>query len=235
MQIVCGSEYCAALTDSGHIYAWGDNVMGSCARPQTQSKVLKPTRVSLNSDDSFPVRLFTSGRSLSVFASTSSGSLFAWGCNDQGQLGVGHDRHVWHPVLVNGVVGMPGMYVSDIATSRFHTHALLENGHVYSFGANLNGELGLGNRSSSVSDPRQIEDFTSPVVSVAAGLHHSAVCTADGDLFTFGSNDRGQLGHGSKFPNGVLVPSRVGGGVSELGAVRVYSVRCGSAHPCGLR
>ena len=193
----------------------------------------KPTRVSFTLSDPgssfFPMRLFTSGTSGSVFASMSSGHLFAWGCNDQGQLGVGFTRHVWHPIPVNGVVGRPGVYVSNVATSRYHTLVLTEDGRVFSFGANLNGELGIGSRSPSVSDPKLIEDFSHPCVSVAVGLHHSAVCTSNGDLFTFGSNERGQLGQGTKFPTGILVPSRVGGGASELGALRVYPVKCGTA------
>lgn len=41
---------------------------------------------------------------------------------------------------------------------------------------------------------------TSPIIQIACGLHHTVVLSSDGDVFTFGSNQYGQLGTGDLLP-----------------------------------
>lgn len=41
---------------------------------------------------------------------------------------------------------------------------------------------------------------SSPVIQIACGLHHTVVLTKNGDVFTFGSNQYGQLGTGDLLP-----------------------------------
>lgn len=41
---------------------------------------------------------------------------------------------------------------------------------------------------------------SSPVIQIVCGLHHTCVLTQSGEVFTFGSNQYGQLGTGDLFP-----------------------------------
>jgi len=86
--------------------------------------------------------------------------------------------------------------VHSVACGEQHTLALTATGAVYSFGGGRRGALGHG-ATSDVLSPRRIDGLASVrAASVAAGAFHSLVVSRDGDLFTFGSDEHGQLGRG---------------------------------------
>jgi len=61
------------------------------------------------------------------------------------------------------------------------------------FGNGQHGRLGHGTQASELV-PRAVAGLAG-VVSVACGGAHTACVTADGGLWSWGMNDRGQLGH----------------------------------------
>ena len=66
---------------------------------------------------------------------------------------------------------------------------------VYSVGRNDNGQLGQEHTSHEVT-PKIIRSLTNrQVVQTACGLHHSVFVTMNGEVFSCGYNDNGQLGH----------------------------------------
>lgn len=78
---------------------------------------------------------------------------------------------------------------------------------VYAWGGNEAGQLGLGDvhnrRAPSIVDGL----WAMPVHQLAAGDQHSAALTASGFLFTWGSNDKGQLGLPARAEQAVQVSS----------------------------
>ena len=71
----------------------------------------------------------------------------------------------------------------------------MDNGALWGMGSNNNhGQLGDGSNQNS-STPYRI--FEAGVIDVAAGIKHSLVVKSDGSLWTFGSNQYGQLGDGT--------------------------------------
>ena len=84
----------------------------------------------------------------SCYAITSSGALYVWGRNAQGQLGIGNTTDQATPVLASA--GFGGSAVVQVHTSaagslNVHAAALLADGRLFMAGINNNGELGLGN------------------------------------------------------------------------------------------
>ena len=69
-----------------------------------------------------------------------SGKLYSWGVNNEGQLGDGTTKSKDTPQLIDII---PGKVVS-IAAGALHSLALLESGEVYSWGGNVNGQVGNG-------------------------------------------------------------------------------------------
>ena len=74
--------------------------------------------------------------------------------------------------------------------------------------------------------PRLVKSLgTLKVTAVAAGMYHSAALTASGQLFTWGSNSKGQLGLGNKFDM-VFSPTLV----DCLAGVPLAGLACGANH-----
>ena len=66
-----------------------------------------------------------------------------------------------------------------------------EFGFVWSFGANVHGQLGIGNTTNAYS-PQKITDIP-PVKHISCGLQHVLAITDDTNLWSFGDNSQGQL------------------------------------------
>lgn len=85
--------------------------------------------------------------------------------------------------------------VVKISTGLHHTLLLTSNGDVYSFGSNSHGQLGCHDSLSLV--PRGVPTkvmLPDKVAAISAGSYHSAVMTVAGEVLTFGSHSKGQLG-----------------------------------------
>ncbi|XP_037938854.1 E3 ubiquitin-protein ligase highwire [Teleopsis dalmanni] len=64
----------------------------------------------------------------------------------------------------------------------------------------------------------------SPVVQISCGLHHTVVLTLAGEVFTFGSNQYGQLGTGDLQPIGGPVKVNLQGAISQVAAGSNHTV-----------
>jgi alpha-tubulin suppressor-like RCC1 family protein len=80
-----------------------------------------------------------------------------------------------------------------------------KQGHAWSWGIGLNGELGTGCESNS-SLPQLIKNLT--FVDIDSKKSFSAAVTSEGRLFTWGKNRNGALGHSPPNLN-VLLPHPV--------------------------
>ena len=93
---------------------------------------------------------------------------------------------------------------------------------------NKEGQLGLGDlvqRGANVPIPFLVKTFSNDrIVAVSCGDSHTAVITENKDLYTFGNNDRGQLGLGSSVNKDIPTMVRP---ISYQG---VITVSCGSRH-----
>lgn len=65
---------------------------------------------------------------------------------------------------------------------------------------------------------------SSPVVQIACGLHHTVVLTLAGEVFTFGSNQYGQLGTGDLQAVNGPVQVKVHGAISQVAAGSNHTV-----------
>ena len=96
--------------------------------------------------------------------------------------------------------------------------ALKQDGTVWSWGQNNDGELGLGN-TTEYSEPQQITDIKEKITDVKTGYYHSIALTEKGEVYTWGYNDNGQLGNGTREDS--LVPVKVTG-LENITKVNAY-------------
>lgn len=83
-----------------------------------------------------------------------------------------------------------------LALGSDHTCALRGDGSVYCWGANNNGQLGLGTFTTGTSTPSAVTGLNGDVVSITAGAGHSCALLGDGTVECWGDNLYGQLGVG---------------------------------------
>jgi len=126
-----------------------------------------------------------------------------------------------------------------VAAGYDHSCALIQNGTVWCWGNNSDGEL--GDEDPNI-DGAAIIIETKPVqaklaaqaVSVAAGTYHTCAALTDGTVQCFGYNENGQLGNGvSGYGTRSIIPTSVrnADGSSLSG---VSSVAVGGTHSCAL-
>ncbi|RSS59441.1 DUF11 domain-containing protein [Streptomyces sp. WAC01280] len=136
------------------------------------------------------------------------GTALAWGTNASGQLGDGNTAgHSTVPgrACGNATCTTPLGKVVQVAAGNGHSVAVLEDGSVVGWGANLSGQLGDGTnidrttpvRTCAVGETAPCTSFLKGVVSVAAGVLHSLALLTDGTVVAWGNNATGQLGEGS--------------------------------------
>lgn len=120
-----------------------------------------------------------------------AGGLYTWGSGRQGQLG----NNSWVGcVAPQRVQLLSSVTVASVSCGGAHTLVLTEDATVYSFGFGKHGQLGHGDLCN-LHVPQLLSPFgSSSVVSVGAGFAFSGALTQTGEVFTWGTNESGQLG-----------------------------------------
>jgi RHS repeat-associated protein len=150
-----------------------------------------------------------------------SGAVFAWGQNLTGQLGTGDRQPRMIPTRVSGLTGT---FVS-VASGLGHSLALRNDGALFAWGLNLEGQLGVGSNATRLT-PVQITTLSN-VVAIGAGAAHSLAVTSDGSAWAWGGNVFGQIGDGSATQR--RSPVRI----TTLS--NIVSVEAGATHSLALR
>jgi alpha-tubulin suppressor-like RCC1 family protein len=120
------------------------------------------------------------------------------------------------PTLVSGTDG-----TTFVACGENHI-AIIKNGQLYTFGANMHGQLGLNDTNNRL-EPTLVPD-TDGTTAVACGLVHTAIIKR-GKLYTFGANSSGQLGLGHS--DDIHVPTLVPN-TKDFTNENVTEVSCGT-------
>jgi len=197
------------LGSDDNIYAWGQNNYGQLGNNSTDNslvpvQVIRPAGVTFTAVASGP-------NSFSGYGLGLDGNIYAWGEGDSGQLGNGLTNNSLTPVQVSMPAGAPaGFMFTAVAAGRMSAYALGSDDNIYAWGSNIYGALG-NNSPFDSSVPVQV----SMPAGVPAGFKFTAVAAAgysgyglgsDGNIYAWGSNNAGQLGHGNTTDSLVPVP-----------------------------
>lgn len=207
--VACGQYHTAVILSDGRLWTFGSNNDGQLGL-QNNIGYNTPQQVSLSN----VVAVACGG--FHTAAILSDGSLWTFGDNQFGQLGL-EDNIVYNkPQQVKTLSN-----VIAVACGIAHTAAILSDGSLWTFGYNNKGQLGLGNTKTGASynTPQQVAILD--VVAVACGFYHTAAIVSDGTLWTFGDNNRGQLGLGNNTDYNTP---------QQVSLSNVIAVACGGSH-----
>ena len=131
----------------------------------------------------------------------SNGDVYAWGNNEDGQLGIGNLENQSTPVKIEGLKNVEKIYRCDLSV-----FAKTITGEVYAWGKNKEGQLGIGNKIDQ-STPVKVETLTNvkEIYYQYSTFYRSQkygysiyALTTNGNLYSWGNNDNGMLGIGSR-------------------------------------
>ena len=232
-----------ALSISGSLLAWGDNSRGEVgdgevsSQPQLVPKaiangfsLLMGPHYGLKTDatgwtwggalvhgvvrSNFPIEYLQVSSGSATVAVQRDGSLWTWGANEVGQLGIGSTSTI-SQTSVPQQIGLG--YVAVAAGLNF-CMALKDDGTLWSWGYNPSGQLGDGTTTIRYS-PVQIG---SGFAAIAAGQNFGMGLKSDGSLWTWGFNSDGQLGNGTTTDQ--HSPVQIGTGFTLIAAGDEFAV-----------
>ena len=137
-------------------------------------------------------------------AISTNGSLWMWGQNSSGELGLKDTITRSSPVQVGTLTDW-----SKIFPGNTNSFAIKTDGTLWSWGANGNGVLGLGDNNVSRSSPVQVGG-TTDWDDISIGNYYAIAKKTDGTLWVWGYDLTGNLGQGIAFSGNRSSPVQIG-------------------------
>jgi alpha-tubulin suppressor-like RCC1 family protein len=216
--VAAGYNYTCAIKTTGTLWCWGDNGNGQLGDGTTNGSDVPVQETTAASNWAAVAAGYNS-----TCAIKTTGTLWCWGNNGNGQLGNGTTNGSDVPVQETTAA-------SDwaaVTVGYVHTCAIKTTGTLWCWGNNGNGQLGNGTTNGS-DVPVQETTAASDWAAVAAGNVHTCAVKTTGTLWCWGYDGDGQLGNGTT--NGSDVPVQETAAASDWAAVS-----SGYAHTCAIK
>jgi alpha-tubulin suppressor-like RCC1 family protein len=237
--VSCGAytdgNFTLAIKTGGTLWSWGDNAVGQLGLGDKTSRPV-PTQVGTGTDwkavaasDGVGDR----GRVIygdpfthddHALAIKGDGTLWSWGANDYGQLGLGDTVRRLSPVQVGTDADWKAVAAGDDYSAAVKT-----DGSLWVWGRNAFGQLGLGDMTERNAPVRVltgsgVETFSAFACGSGRDSSHMLAVKTDGTLWGWGNNVIGELGKGLAGMGMYMSPTQIGSGAGWM------SVACGGSY-----
>ncbi|XP_004288404.1 PREDICTED: uncharacterized protein LOC101310352 [Fragaria vesca subsp. vesca] len=176
-----------AVTARGEVYTWGFGRGGRLGHPDFdihsgQAAVITPRQVT-SGLGSRRVKAVAAAKHHTVVA-TDGGEVFTWGSNREGQLGYTSVDTQPTPRRVSSLRSK----IVAVAAANKHTAVVSDNGEVFTWGCNREGQLGYGTSNSASNYTSRLVEYLKGKVfmGVATAKYHTLVLGVDGEVYTWG-------------------------------------------------
>jgi len=191
--IGCGENHSLAVDINFNLWAFGNNSNGQLglgpSASSTENTLQKVTNVNPNTNATW-IKV-AGGRNHSL-GLQKDGTIYAWGDNTYGQLGIGSldlSRNI------PSKISSPALLWIDIAAGANCSFALSNTNQLYAWGSDASGQLGLGDPLGT--DKNIPTPITGQYFNFCAGGTQSLAIKNNGILKSWGLNTSGQLGTGN--------------------------------------
>ncbi len=229
-KVAAGRYSVLALNENGKLYGWGWNGYGQLGNGTTNSPVTNPIAITGGGLSSVVLKDMTTGGYHSM-ALANNGDLYTWGANNYGQLGNGTLNNSYTPQKLTTTSQLTGKDINTLAAGEWTSYATDVDGALYSWGNSALGQLGiepLGAPEDS-RKARRVTTANTPIrgvriSQVAAGRNHVVVLGENGQVYSFGDNQLGQLGSGDKIEQPTAVAVENGTTVVKLASGAQHTI-----------
>jgi alpha-tubulin suppressor-like RCC1 family protein len=204
--VSAGNVHSLAVKTNGTLWSWGNGQFGQLGNGVFNSATWTVTQVGTATD----WLTVSAGNRFSIAIKT-TGTLWSWGLNANGQLGINNTIDQAIPVQVGTASNW-----ARIDAGNQHSLAVDTGGFMWAWGVNTFGQFGNGTFTSSLI-PVQVGTSSNWSL-VSAGFDHSMALNSNGILYTFGNNTNGQLCDGTNSLSNSPIPISF----SSSGLVSLY-------------
>jgi regulator of chromosome condensation len=200
VQVAAGDSISLALTDDGFVYGWGtfrdDKGIFGFSQIHGHEVIPEQSRpVLINGLKG--IKQITCGENHAL-ALDQKGTVWAWGCGKQDQLGrrlVG--RHLENNLNPAPIALPKKNQITSVVAGPNHSFAIQKDGTVYSWGLNNHMQTGIPYPESKdddiVTGPTKVKALSN-IKMMAAGARHSVALNTSGELLSFGQLENSALG-----------------------------------------
>ncbi|MBN2361086.1 MAG: hypothetical protein JXR83_16645 [Deltaproteobacteria bacterium] len=249
--IAAGQSHVCALIDGGTVKCWGANSKGQLGLGDTVDRGVGPNQLG-----AFLPSVDLGARCLVVAIAANEqrscaicveGAIKCWGGNGCGELGLGdlEDRGDGPDEMGHRLPAIDlgdGRRAVALAMGAFHTCAVVDDGTVRCWGANGQGQLGLGDAVARGGEEGTMGDRLpavalggAPAVALSGGESHSCALLDRVGVKCWGNNGNGQLGQGDVIDRGNEVNPELGDSLQPVdvgGLQGIATIGTGWYHNC---
>jgi len=233
-EAIASEQSSFVLKDDGTVWGWGVNSSGQLGDGSTTNSAY-PVQVKGVDGTGFLNNVKTiASYGVTSYAVKNDGTVWSWGGNGSGQLGINSKTASNTPVQVKGPAGVGFLSdVKEISASNSYVLVLKNDGTVWGWGYNSYAQLGDPYTPSEALSPYQVKAYggsgTEPltnVKSIATGFYHALAVKNDGTVWAWGWGAYGQLG--LSYPADTAYAARQVSGLDGVGFLTdVTSVAAG--------
>ena len=188
--------YTCIINSTKSLHCWGQNSNGQLGLGNTTDQS-SPVAVAFPNAGTVEKVADSGGFTHHNCAIMTNGSLYCWGMNSNGELGINSTTDQNTPQLVNLGSGVKAV---DVSVGAAFTCAVTDAGALMCWGSNVYGSLGIGNTSSANYPTPQTVNLPTNRKAVDVGRlgrHFGYALLDNGDVVAWGRNHVGYLGTGN--------------------------------------
>eukprot|EP01132_Coremiostelium_polycephalum_P000502 gene502-632_t len=200
--ISCGQRHTIALSSNQDVYAWGSNKFGQLSVDCDSPTQKLPKKIN---SLQFKIDLISTGFKHTLVYSSENKSIYSFGNNKYGQLGIGNTIDQLKPSKVSNILDENGNdtisnigEIKELLCGWSNSCFLTQDGGLYICGRGEFGVLGDGSNSGGVRTHFKILNAPpfneAKISSIAMGSEHIICKTTDNKIYSFGWNEHFQLG-----------------------------------------